>query len=89
MEFRTCSSKRAYKTQAEALSVANWRSQAEGFPLYVYHCRLCNHKHLTKQTPLHVERKQLLRQLDLIDQRIAAQNTALFLIQRALKGMFD
>lgn len=89
MEFRTCSSKKAYTTLEEARAVARIRSRECGYPLYVYHCRLCNHKHLTKHMPLHIERQQLQHQLDLIDARIAAQNKVLFLIQGALKSMFD
>lgn len=87
MEFRTCSSKKAYGTLEEAKAVARLRSRAEGFPIYVYHCRLCNHKHLTKHVPLHIERQQLQHQLDLIDARIEAQNKVLFLIQAALKRL--
>ena len=87
MEFRTCSSKRAYKTLEEARSVARLRSKSEGFPIYVYHCRLCNHKHLTKHTPLRIERQQLQHQLDLIDAKIASQNKVLFLIQAALRRL--
>ncbi len=77
----------AYRTLEEARAVARLRSRAEGFSIYVYHCRLCNHKHLTKHVPLHIERQRLQHQIDLIGTRIEAQNKVLFLIQTALRRL--
>lgn len=87
--FKTCSSKKFYKTQEEARRTASLRSHDVGFPLYTYSCRQCNGYHLTKQPPVYIEQQVSARvAVNRVEQRNYAENVVRYMVAAALQRKY-